>query len=104
LSSYLTLTDIRERSPQPVQFSLSQNFQNPFNPTTSLQFSVPKAGTYSLTVFNVLGQKVADLIDKEVSTGTYTVRFDARGLPSGVYIYTLKGSDLTISKKMALLK
>jgi hypothetical protein len=104
LSSYLTVTDVRENDIQPTQFSLSQNYPNPFNPTTTVQFSVQRAGFYSLKVFNVLGQEVADLLDEELLPGSYTVRFDARGLSSGVYLYTLKGGDVNISKKMALLK
>jgi hypothetical protein len=104
LSSYLTLTDIKESEMQPSQFSLSQNFPNPFNPTTTIQFSVPKAGFYSLKAFNVLGQEVAVLLEKDLSPGSYTARFDARGLSSGIYLYALKGSDVNISRKMALLK
>lgn len=104
LSSYLTTTHITKREMQPAHFSLSQNFPNPFNPKTTIQFSVPKAGLYSLEVFNLLGQKVADLFNKEISPGNYTVNFDPGGLPSGIYFYTLKGSSATISRKMALLK
>jgi hypothetical protein len=104
LSSYLTLTDIKERSIEPAQFSLSQNFPNPFNPSTTLQFSVPKSGFYSLKVFNMLGQQVADLIDREISAGSYTVKFNAESLPSGVYFYSLRGNDVTLSKKMAVVR
>jgi hypothetical protein len=104
LSSYLTATDIKEREEQPTQFSLSQNFPNPFNPSTTVQFSIPKPGFYSLKVFNVLGQEVADFFNNEISPGNYTVQFDAGGLSSGVYFYTLTGSNVTISKKMALLR
>ena len=104
LSSYLIVTDVRERDILPTHFSLSQNYPNPFNPTTTLQFSIPRAGSFSLKVFNVLGQEVADLFDKEMSPGGYSARFDAGKLPSGVYIYTLKGSGVTLSKKMAFLK
>jgi hypothetical protein len=104
LSSYLTVTDIKERNVVPSEFFLSQNFPNPFNPATTVQFNIPYAGFYSLRVFNVLGQQVADLFDKEMSPGSYSVRFDAGGLPSGVYLYTLTGSEVMISKKMAVLK
>jgi hypothetical protein len=104
LASYLTPTDIREAVLQPTLFSLSQNFPNPFNPTTTVQFCVPKAGFYTLKVFNVLGQEVANLFEKEIAPGNYTARFDAASLSSGVYLYTLKGVGVAISKKMALLR
>jgi hypothetical protein len=104
LSSYLTITDVRGKEFQPAQFELSQNFPNPFNPSTTLKFRLPDAGFYSLRVFNVLGQEVADVFDKELPGGSYTVRFDAGGLPSGVYLYTLSGSGATVSKRMLLVK
>jgi hypothetical protein len=104
LSSYRAVTAVEETKMQLSLYALSQNYPNPFNPATTMQFSVPKTGCYTLKVFNVLGQEVADLIDKELLPGSYTVRFDAGGLSSGVYLYTLKGGDVNISKKMALLK
>jgi hypothetical protein len=104
LSSYLTITDIQPMTVLPTGFSLSQNFPNPFNPATTVHFSISKAGTYSLRVFNVLGQEVAELFEKEMLPGSYTVRFDAGGLSSGVYLYTLAGSAMKISRRMALLK
>jgi hypothetical protein len=88
----------------PETFQLSQNYPNPFNPTTTIQFSISKAGIYSLQVFNLLGQKVASLLDKEVSAGVYRVQFDASKLTSGMYIYTLRGANVNISQKMMLLK
>ena len=88
----------------PESFQLSQNYPNPFNPTTTIQFSIAKTGIYSLQVFNVLGQKVASLLDKEVSPGMYRVQFDASKLTSGMYIYTLRGANVNISQKMMLLK
>jgi hypothetical protein len=88
----------------PESFQLAQNYPNPFNPATTIQFSISKAGKYSINVYNVLGQKVASLFDKMVPAGNYSVRFDAARLSSGVYIYTLTGDGVNISKKMALLK
>ncbi len=90
--------------PVPESFQLSQNYPNPFNPATTIQFSISKAGKYSINVFNVLGQKVANLFDRAVAPGNYSVRFDAAHLSSGMYIYTLTGDGVNISKKMALLK
>jgi hypothetical protein len=98
-------TAIEKYSDQvPVSFQLSQNYPNPFNPTTTIQFTIAKAGIYSLQVFNVLGQRVASLLDKEVSPGVYRLQFDASKLTSGMYVYTLKGANVNISQKMMLLK
>jgi len=88
----------------PEAFQLAQNYPNPFNPATTIQFSISKAGRYSINVYNVLGQKVASLFDKTVAAGSYSIRFDAAHLSSGMYIYTLTGDGVNISKKMALLK
>jgi len=85
-------------------FSLEQNYPNPFNPTTSIQFAVPSAGKYSLKVFNLLGQEVANLIDQELSTGIFKANFDAGNLSSGIYLYRLSGNNVNITKKMMLLK
>jgi hypothetical protein len=104
MSSYLPLTDVEERGMQPSQFSLSQNFPNPFNPTTTLEFSVPKAGFYSLKVFNMFGQEVAPLFGGEAVPGNYSVRFDGAALSSGVYFYTLKGNNISLSRRMILVK
>jgi hypothetical protein len=104
LSSYLSTTGAETRDMQPTQFSLFQNYPNPFNPATTIQFSVPREGFYTLKVFDVLGREVARLLEKNMTPGSYTVRFDAGNLSSGVYFYTLKSLDVTISKKMALLR
>jgi hypothetical protein len=88
----------------PTRFELGQNYPNPFNPTTNIQFSIPKAGAYSVRVFNILGQEVAKLFDRNTVPGKYTVTFDAGGLSSGLYIYTLAGNDVRFAKKMMLLR
>ncbi len=88
----------------PSKFELSQNYPNPFNPTTNIQFSIPKAGNYSLIVYNTLGQKVATLIDGHVSTGIHEASFDASRLSSGIYIYRLSGNNVNMMKKMILMK
>jgi hypothetical protein len=88
----------------PNEFSLGQNYPNPFYPTTQIQFSVAKPGSYSVTVFNVLGQEVAKLFAGDLSPGAYAVSFDAGCLSSGLYICTLFGSDARTAKKMMLLR
>ena len=88
----------------PTQFNLDQNYPNPFNPTTSIKFSVPTTGLVSLTVYNVLGQEVARLVNKELAAGTYEYSFDAKNLASGMYVYQLKSDNFVQSKKMMLVK
>ncbi len=88
----------------PENYSLEQNYPNPFNPTTKIQFSVPFAGSYTLKVYNLIGQEVATLLNEEVSAGVYNINFDASELTSGVYAYTISGNNFTQTKKMILLK
>ncbi|MEW6508247.1 MAG: T9SS type A sorting domain-containing protein [Bacteroidota bacterium] len=99
------LTDVRSEKPIiPTEFILEQNYPNPFNPTTTIKFSVPKTGYYTLRVFNVLGQEVAKLLNGQLNPGLHEAVFDASNFGSGVYFYNLSGSDINITKKMMLLK
>jgi len=88
----------------PTSFELNQNYPNPFNPTTTVEFSIPDAGEYKLDVFNILGQSVAQLINKDLQAGNYKSTFDASNLSSGLYFYKLSGKNVNITKKMMLLK
>lgn len=98
-------TVIDQESPDiPKEFSLSQNYPNPFNPTTQIDYSIPKKGYVSLKVYNVLGQEVATLFSGVVNPGNYNVTFDATHLSSGVYFYRLQAGDVSITKKLVLLK
>ena len=92
----------------PSKFALSQNYPNPFNPSTNINFSIPVSGKYILQVYNILGEKVATLLNKNLSIGSYSVKFDASstygGLASGIYLYRLIGQNIVLSRKMVLLK
>ncbi len=88
----------------PSDFSLEQNFPNPFNPMTSIEFSLKKAANVSLDVFNLVGQKVTTLHSGQTAAGDYSVEFDASSLASGVYFYRLSASDFQITRKMVLMK
>ncbi|MDR3609558.1 MAG: T9SS type A sorting domain-containing protein [Ignavibacteriaceae bacterium] len=88
----------------PVQFGLNQNFPNPFNPSTTINFSIAKAGNVSLKVYNLLGQEVRTLLTGFKEAGSYTVNFNAEGLNSGLYIYKLETDNFSQVKKMTLLK
>jgi hypothetical protein len=86
-------------------YELSQNYPNPFNPSTQIKFSLVASGSISLKVYDVLGKEVAVLAEGTHSPGVYTVSFDAAGLSSGMYFYTLKTSNgFTETKKMLLMK
>ena len=88
----------------PTDYSLSQNYPNPFNPTTKISFSIPKTSNIELSVYNILGQKVATLLNKELTAGSYKYDFDASNLTSGVYFYKLQANNYSEIRKMMLLK
>ncbi len=88
----------------PIEFELDQNFPNPFNPTTSIQFNLPKDSQVKLSVFNVLGGKVAELLNKKITSGYHSVHFDASHLNSGLYLYSIQTDDFSETKKMLLMK
>ena len=89
---------------KPLAFYLRQNYPNPFNPSTKIQFSVPERVNVNLIVYNMLGQKVAQLAEGEVEGGTHEITFDASQLPSGVYIYRLQAGEFVESKKLIYIK
>ncbi|MBU2491897.1 MAG: choice-of-anchor A family protein [Bacteroidetes bacterium] len=98
------ITSANEINGLPTEFNLSQNYPNPFNPSTMIEFSIKNSGNYSIKIFNVLGEQVANLASKEYAPGNYKVSFDASVLSSGMYIYQLSGNNVNISKKMILMK
>jgi hypothetical protein len=88
----------------PNTFALNQNFPNPFNPTTTIAYTIPEQGMVSLIVYDVLGRQVGTLINEYKSAGSYTVSLDASKLSSGVYFYCLQSGSFIQKKKMVLLK
>ena len=100
-----TATAVENSSTLPNEFSLSQNYPNPFNPSTAIAFQVMRASHISLRIYDVRGSMVTTLIDGEREPGTYKSSFNARGLPSGVYYYSLAADGVVMqTKKMTLLK
>ncbi len=85
-------------------FALDQNYPNPFNPTTNIKFRIANPGFVSLKVYDVLGNEISTLVNKQKDAGSYQVKFDAGNIPSGVYLYQLKTNSEVISKKMMILK
>ena len=88
----------------PRSFSLSQNYPDPFNPTTTIRFELPLRSHVTLMVFNTVGQKVAELINSDEERGIYDVRFDASGLASGTYLYRLQAGGFVETKKLVVVK
>ncbi|QQS35606.1 MAG: T9SS type A sorting domain-containing protein [Ignavibacteriales bacterium] len=88
----------------PIQFELEQNFPNPFNPATKINYTIPTRGLVTLKVFDILGCEISIIVNENLNPGSYTSIFDGRALPSGIYICRLTGNSVTQSIKMLLLK
>jgi Secretion system C-terminal sorting domain len=97
-------TEVRESKPVIQGFSLEQNYPNPFNPETSIPFSVSQRTKVTIRVFDLLGQQVATLLDKETPPGHYTVRWNAIGFPSGTYVVSMTAEVYSSSRPVVLLK
>ena len=104
---FLTVTTDIERedvSEVPSTHRLSQNYPNPFNPITTIRFEVGRSEHVLLEVFDVLGKRVAGLVDRVMEPGSYTVNFDAADLPSGIYLYKMQAGTYAQTKTLTLLK
>ncbi len=106
LSASEPVSDISELADRvPGEYSLQQNYPNPFNPSTTINFSLAKAGNVNLKIYDILGREVKVLVDqKPYQAGTYQITFDASQLSSGIYFYQLNSGDFKQTKKMMLLK
>ena len=99
-----TAAGIEDLPSHPLTYSLGQNFPNPFNPSTMIQYQLASAGPVKLTVYDILGRQVATLVDGLQTQGTHEVRFDAGALASGVYVYRIQTPGYVQQKKMVLQK
>jgi hypothetical protein len=88
----------------PIVWKLEQNFPNPFNPSTTINYQISKPGLVTLKIYDILGREIATLINENKVAGFYEINFDASKLASGIYIYQLKSNNFVSSKKMILLK
>lgn len=88
----------------PTNYKLYQNYPNPFNPITTIKYTIPHESKVTLTVYNTIGQKVYELVNRTQPGGIYTVNFDGRGLSSGVYFYVMNAGGFQQVKKLLLLK
>lgn len=102
LTKQITLVD--NEFDVPTKIELSQNYPNPFNPTTEIRFALPKSGFTNLVVYNILGEKISELVSETLLPGVYSVKFDGSNLSSGIYIYVLRNNGNIISNKMILTK
>ena len=100
-------TDVEDEKSKKIFkiFQLNQNYPNPFNPVTNIGYTIPETGNVSLTVYDLLGKKVEVLVNEKQRKGNYSVAFNAKQYPSGVYFYKLatEGKNQAI-KKMVILK
>ncbi len=89
---------------KPSDFGLSQNYPNPFNPETKIHFSVKERCHVSLQIYNVLGQKIRTLANKQYEPGMYRINFNSKGLTSGIYFYTIQMENFRATRKMVILE
>lgn len=94
----------KDVNPKVTEYQLEQNYPNPFNPTTTIGFSLPKAEKVEIEVYDILGRKVATLLNERQSTGQHQVVFDAKRIGSGIYFYRLRAGSFSETKKMVFVK
>lgn len=88
----------------PLEFALEQNYPNPFNPTTTIRFAIPEVTNVKLTIYNILGERVAELLNQQMEPGYYNYVWDAGNVASGLYVYEVRTDKNNAVKKMMLLK
>ena len=103
VSVFIT-TNVSVSNIVPEKFDLFQNFPNPFNPTTKIRFALPQQSNVKLAVYNLIGQKVAELINTEMEAGYHTIDFDASNFSSGLYFFRITAGKFIAVRKMMMLK
>ena len=91
-------------SSESEPFALSRNYPNPFNPVTTINFSLPNSSYVTLNIYNVLGEKITTLVDREFSAGIHSVEWNAREFSSGFYFYRIEAGSFTKTNRMMLIK
>jgi hypothetical protein len=104
LYAYSPVKVVDENFSSVNSYSLSNNYPNPFNPSTTFRYSIPTQSKVIIKVYDMLGNEIATLMDEEKSVGTYELTWNAASLSSGIYFYQLKAGDFVNTKKMILLK
>ncbi len=100
----IPLTSIKDELNTSLNFELKQNYPNPFNPKTNIVFTIPENDFVTLKIYNLLGQEIKTLIDQKLDAGFYSVEFDGKDLPSGIYLYSIQTTKINQTKKMVLIK
>ena len=95
---------ISDDAPIASRYELGQNYPNPFNPITHIRFNIPETGNTKLTVYNMMGEAVANLVNGVVSAGGHTVSWNAANMPTGVYFYRMESGNFTQTRKLLLVK
>lgn len=85
-------------------YNLLQNYPNPFNPITTITFNIPQSEKVTITVFDILGREVAELINEQKEAGTHTIKYDASNMTSGIYFYQIKAGEYSEVRKLILQK
>lgn len=108
---YGTLVDVKKEEEIPTEFMLYQNYPNPFNPTTTINFTITGVGDENfrplqtqLIIYDILGREVKTLLNEQLQSGSYEIKFNAEDLPSGIYYYRLTAGEFSDTKKMVLLR
>jgi len=99
-----TVTGVESMQLSPAVFRLEQNYPNPFNPSTSIRYVLPSTSHVELVVYNMLGQRVDELVNGEQAAGPHEIRFNASNLASGVYLYRLQAGSFVQTRKLVVLK
>jgi len=100
----ISATDVGENPSNPSVFKLYDNYPNPFNPSTTIRFSLPQRSDIELVIYDELGNEIRTLVSGDHEAGTYEVDFDATGLSSGIYFYQIKSASFTETRKLVLMK
>jgi len=103
-SEAVKVTSLGGANPLPTEFALKQNYPNPFNPTTMIEFDLPKDAHVKIEVYNILGQKMATLLDEVRTAGVQHIAFNGASYASGVYLFRMSAGDKSFMRKMTLLK
>ena len=88
----------------PEDYKLYQNYPNPFNPSTKISYKINQEGFVKLSVFNLVGQEIESLVNEYQAAGKYDIEFNAKDLPSGIYLYKLQVNGYTSVKRMTLIR
>ncbi len=98
------VTGVDDNTSVVKEFALAQNYPNPFNPTTTISYAIPKNVQVELKVYDLLGNEIVTLVNKEQASGNYSVQFDGANLSSGIYFYKMSAGNFVSAKKLILMK